>query len=74
MFLHYIFDLEEIIFENFNISENNIISVKLAKVLRYCPAKPRWEIGRTSSSSNQKRMQMGKWAVVYPIGNNRNCL
>jgi hypothetical protein len=27
------FDLEEIIFENFNISENNIISVKLAKVL-----------------------------------------
>jgi hypothetical protein len=29
----YIFDLEEIIFENFNISENNIISVKLAKVV-----------------------------------------
>jgi hypothetical protein len=29
------FDLEEIIFENFNISENNMISVKLAKVLRY---------------------------------------
>jgi hypothetical protein len=27
------FDLEEIIFENFNISENNIISVELAKVL-----------------------------------------
>jgi len=27
------FDLEEIIFENFNISKNNIISVKLAKVL-----------------------------------------
>jgi len=27
--------LEEIIFENFNISENNIISVKLAKVLGY---------------------------------------
>jgi hypothetical protein len=27
--------LEEIIFENFNISENNIISVELAKVLRY---------------------------------------
>jgi len=26
--------LEEIIFENFNISENNIIIVKLAKVLR----------------------------------------
>jgi hypothetical protein len=26
------FDLEEIIFENFNISENNIISVQLAKV------------------------------------------
>jgi hypothetical protein len=26
---------EEIIFENFNISENNIISVKLAEVLRY---------------------------------------
>jgi hypothetical protein len=25
--------LEEIIFENFNISENNIISVELAKVL-----------------------------------------
>jgi hypothetical protein len=31
--------LEEIIFENFNISENNIISVELAKVLRYCPTK-----------------------------------
>jgi hypothetical protein len=31
------FDLEEIIFENFNISENNIISVKLAKVLGYIP-------------------------------------
>ncbi len=30
------FDLEEIIFENFNISENNIISVELAKVLGYC--------------------------------------
>ncbi len=28
------FDLEEIIFENFNISENNIISVELAKVLK----------------------------------------
>ncbi len=27
-------DLEKIIFENFNISENNIISVELAKVLR----------------------------------------
>jgi hypothetical protein len=27
--------LEEIIFEIFNISENNIISVELAKVLRY---------------------------------------
>jgi hypothetical protein len=27
------FDLEEIISENFNISENNIISVELAKVL-----------------------------------------
>jgi len=31
------FDLKEIIFENFNISENNIISVKLAKVLGYIP-------------------------------------
>jgi hypothetical protein len=29
------FDLEEIIFENFNFSENNIVSVKLAKVLTY---------------------------------------
>jgi hypothetical protein len=29
------FDLEEIKFENFNISENNIISVELAKVLSY---------------------------------------
>jgi len=29
------FDLEEIIFEIFNISENNIISVELAKVLGY---------------------------------------
>jgi len=29
------FNWEEIIFENFNISENNIINVKLAKVLRY---------------------------------------
>jgi hypothetical protein len=29
------FNLEEIIFENFNISENNIISVKLANVLGY---------------------------------------
>jgi hypothetical protein len=28
------FDLEEIIFKNFNISENNIISAELAKVLR----------------------------------------
>ncbi len=27
-----IFDLEEIIFENFNISESNIICVKLTKV------------------------------------------
>jgi hypothetical protein len=29
------FDLGEIIFENFNISKNNIISVELAKVLGY---------------------------------------
>ncbi len=29
------FDLEEIKIENLNISENNIISVELAKVLRY---------------------------------------
>jgi len=29
------FDLEEIIFENFIVSENNIISVELAKVLGY---------------------------------------
>jgi len=28
------FDLEKIILENFNISENDIISVELAKVLR----------------------------------------
>jgi hypothetical protein len=28
------FDLEEIVFENFKISENNIISVELAKVLK----------------------------------------
>ncbi len=27
--------MEEIIFENFNMSENNIISVELAKVLGY---------------------------------------
>jgi hypothetical protein len=31
--LHDIFDLEEIVFEHFNISESNIISVELAKVL-----------------------------------------
>jgi len=31
------FDLKEIIFESFNISENNIITVKLAKVLGYTP-------------------------------------
>jgi len=29
------FDLEEIIFENFNISENNIMSVEFAKVVGY---------------------------------------
>jgi hypothetical protein len=29
------FDLEEIKFENFNISEKNIISVEFAKVLGY---------------------------------------
>jgi hypothetical protein len=28
------FELEEIFFENFNMSKNNIISVQLAKVLR----------------------------------------
>jgi hypothetical protein len=32
--LHNFFDLEEIVFENFNISENNITSVELAKVQR----------------------------------------
>jgi len=31
------FDLEEIIFEIFNNSENNIINVELAKVLGYFP-------------------------------------
>jgi hypothetical protein len=31
------FDLEEIIFENFNNSENIIINVDLAKVLGYSP-------------------------------------
>jgi uncharacterized membrane protein YobD (UPF0266 family) len=30
----YFFDLEEMIFENFNISENNIISVELAQGTR----------------------------------------
>jgi hypothetical protein len=30
----FIFNLKKVIFENFNISENNIISVELAKVLR----------------------------------------
>jgi hypothetical protein len=30
----YFFGLKEIIFENFNISENNILGVKLAEVLR----------------------------------------
>jgi len=30
------FDLEDIIFENFKVSENNIISDELGKVLRYC--------------------------------------
>jgi hypothetical protein len=34
--IQYYPSLEENIFENFNISENNIISVKLAKVLWYC--------------------------------------
>jgi hypothetical protein len=34
IFIHNFFDLEEIIFEIFNIFENNIISVELAKVLR----------------------------------------
>jgi hypothetical protein len=29
------FDLEEIFFDNFNISENNINNIELAKVLRY---------------------------------------
>jgi phosphorylcholine metabolism protein LicD len=34
----YFFDLGEIKFENLNISENNIISAKLAKVIsRYAP-------------------------------------
>jgi hypothetical protein len=32
--------LEEIIFENFNIFENNKISVKLAKVLEYLETIP----------------------------------
>ncbi len=32
--------MEEIILENFNISENNIISVELAKVLGYPQSKP----------------------------------
>jgi hypothetical protein len=31
-FTNIILDLEEIIFENFNISENNIINVELARV------------------------------------------
>jgi hypothetical protein len=33
------FDLEEIIFKNFNISKSNIINVELAKVLGYVMAK-----------------------------------
>jgi len=35
LFFTIFFDLEEIIFENFNISENNIICVELAKVQGY---------------------------------------
>jgi len=35
------FDLEQIIFEIFNIFENNIISVELAKVLGYIEEKKR---------------------------------
>jgi hypothetical protein len=30
-----LFDLEKVVFENFNISENNIITVELAKVVGY---------------------------------------
>jgi hypothetical protein len=37
IFQIFFLDLEEIIFENFNISENSIISVELAKVLGYRP-------------------------------------
>ncbi len=36
----YIYDLEETNFENFNIFENNIINVELAKVLRYFSFQP----------------------------------
>jgi hypothetical protein len=38
------FDLEEIIFENFNISENNILHVKLAKVLGYLEWGAKWRL------------------------------
>jgi hypothetical protein len=34
--------LEKIIFENFNISENNIISVELAKLLGYPKKRKHW--------------------------------
>jgi hypothetical protein len=47
------FDLEEIFFEFFNISENNIISVELVKVLRYPdPVKP-------------IRLLWGKWKLDF---------
>jgi len=38
--LRIFFDVEEIIFENFNIPENNIISVELAKILGYLVLRP----------------------------------
>jgi len=36
------FDLKEITLEIFNIYENNIINVELAKVLKYYNIKPNW--------------------------------
>jgi hypothetical protein len=67
--------LEEIIFENFNIFENNIVSVKLVKVLRYPdsvkPIRLLWGSG-TIHELKGNWISVGQMNILGKVGHLKN--
>jgi hypothetical protein len=64
--IYIFFDLEKIIFENFNIFENNIINVELANVLRYFSFHPfltTW--AKSLSLANEKQSFIAEEQMIF---------